>query len=323
MKAPMPGGARPADLGRTALLGFRAVTREGITDRVRGTIAGVRTELGLTPPAPPDGTRRDQLLALSEFSRRLAAAPPAAPPADLTGYELRVFSQNGEDGVLAEIIRRSGAPGRWFVEFGAGDGTENNCGLLADVLGWSGLFIDGGDAQYAGLAHRYAANPRVAAAQALIGPGNVEELFGAHDVPAEPDVLSIDVDGSDYWIWAAIGAFRPRIVVIEYNGALPPGRRLVQPRDAGPWDETDFYGASIEALESLAAAKGYRLVHTELTGNNAFFVRDDLDGEYPAAVDVPRRRTNFWLAGARHPADPHGRRYVDLDAASRQAHTEP
>jgi hypothetical protein len=295
------------------------VDTERLKERARGTLSRVRTELGMHPPGALVETRREQFLALAEIARRRAGDVPGEAP-DLTGHELRVFSQNGEDGVLAEIIRRSGAPGRTFVEFGAADGVENNCALLAE-LGWGGLFVEGGDAEFAGLAHRYAGRPAVTAVQAMVTPANVEDLFARHGVPPEPDVLSMDVDGSEYWIWEALEAHRPRIVVVEYNGALEPGRRLVQPRDTGAWRQTDFYGASIEAFVALAGGKGYRLVHCDLTGNNAFFVREDLPGAYLAPADVPRRRTNFWLTGMRHPPDPAGRRYVDLDA--RQAQTDP
>jgi hypothetical protein len=293
------------------------VRADDLRRRLRGVLA--------PPPPEPAGTSREQLLALAELGRRIGGDVPGGDAVlDLSRYELRVFSQNGEDGVLAEILRRSGAPGRWFVEFGAGDGVENNCAVLADVLGWHGLFMDAGEAQFARLAHRYAANPRVITARAMVTPEAIDGLLDAHGVPPEPDVLSIDVDGSDYWIWEALTSRRPRVVVIEYNGALEPARRLVQPRDAGPWDETEFYGASIGALEALGVAKGYRLVHCEMTGNNAFFVRHDLPGDYLPPDEVPRRRTNFWLEGVRHRPDPHGRRFVDLDAQpARQAQSEP
>jgi hypothetical protein len=252
-------------------------------------------------------TPRETLLAVSEYARRLGGDVPAV--VDLAGFELKVFSQNGEDGVIAEIARRSGAPGRFFVEIGGGYGVENNCAALADLAGWSGLFIEAGDAEFAALARKYRSQPRVRVVQALVTPENIEDLLA--DAPAEPDVLTIDVDGSDYWIWEALQR-RPRTVVIEYNGSLEPGRRLVQPRDTGGWRETRFYGASIDALVALGASKGYRLVHCDLTGNNAFFVRDDLPGEY--LDEVPRRATNLWLAGVQHEPDHSGRTYVDLDA---------
>jgi len=290
------------------------VRGQAVKQRIRSTIRSLAESDGIPP------TRRAQLVALSELARRVGGdVPTGGRELDLALYELKVFSQNGEDGVLAEIIRRTGAPGRWFVEFGTGAGVESNCALLADVLGWSGLFMEGGDAEYTGLARKYSPHPRVATRKAMITPENVEQLFAAEGVPPDLDVLSIDVDGSDYWIWEALDSHRPRVVVIEYNGSLEPGRRLVQPRDTGPWRQTDFYGASIDALVELGTRKGYRHVHCDLTGNNAFFVRDDLPGDYLEPALVPRRAANFGLAGASHVPDLDQRIYVDLG----QAHSEP
>ena len=259
-------------------------------------------------------TSREQLLAVSEYARRLGGDIPGnGDLADLTLFELRVFSQNGEDGVLAEIVRRTGAPGQFFVEVGAGDGIENNCAALADLAGLGravhrGRAMRGSDP----LRRKYAPIPRVQTLQAMVTPETVDALLAAQGVPEEPDVFTVDVDGSDYWIWRALERHRPRVVVVEYNASIAPGRRVVQPSRQGlPGTGTDFYGASIDAFVALGAEKGYRLVHCDLTGANAFFVRDDLPGDYP---DVTRRSTNMWLAGARHPADPDARAYVDLDA---------
>ena len=105
-------------------------------------------------------------------------------------------------------------------------------------------------------------------------------------------------------------------MVIEYNSSLDPARRLVQPRDdEATWDGTEYHGASLGALRSLGERKGYRLVHTELAGVNAFFVREDLAGaRLPDPDSVPARAPNYFLAGGGHPPDPQQRRYVDLDA---------
>jgi hypothetical protein len=134
-------------------------------------------------------------------------------------------------------------------------------------------------------------------------------------VPPEPDVLSIDVDGLDYWIWDSMNEYRPRLVVIEYNSVLDPARRLVQPREPGGWDGTDYYGASLGAIRALGESKGYRLVHTELSGVNAFLVREELaEGRFPPVDEVPARGVpNYFQSGYRHPRDPHHRRYLDLD----------
>jgi hypothetical protein len=296
--------------------------------------AGLRQALRGEAPGGPAGrviaflTRpwlresdRVTYLALAELAQRHAAeeVPAPSPQEPLTRYELRVFSQNGEDGVLAELLRRLGTTSRWFVEFGIENGTEGNCVFLADVMGWSGLFMEPADDAYEELLRKYSANPRVRTERAFVRPDNVEELFARAGVPAEPDVLSIDVDGNDYWVWEAITEYSPRIVVIEYNAHWPAQARWVQPYDPeSVWQRTDHQGASLGALRSLGERKGYRLIHTELTGNNAFFVRADVPAVLPAPEVIPLRAPNYYLIGVSHlphpgPAPP----IVDLDTAER------
>ena len=267
---------------------------------------------------------RGLYLSLSELRRRHAAVEAA--PGDrpdtlpLTPFELRVFSQNGEDGVLAEILRRAGASERFFVEFGVESGREGNCVFLADVAGWRGLFMEAQEDMYGMLERKYAGQLAVQTKMAQVTPENVEELFRQAGVPTELDVLSIDVDGQDYWIWRAIASFRPRVVLIEYNSALDPRRRLVQPYERGAgWEGTDYFGASLGALRALADSKGYRLVHTELSGVNAFFVRADLaPNAFPDPADVALRGVpNYFQSGHHHPPAVSGRSYVDLDVDQR------
>jgi glycosyltransferase involved in cell wall biosynthesis len=265
-------------------------------------------------------TDRSLYLAVAELQRRHAAiaADPGEPPqaGALQAFELRAFSQNGEDGVLAEILRRTGAPKRFFVEFGVESGREGNCVYLADIAGWRGLFMEAEDEDFQRLEHKYSGNGRVKTVQAKVTPETIVALLAHAEVPSEPDVLSIDVDGQDYWIWSAVEGYAPRIVVIEYNSALDPRRRLVQPNEPdGTWDGTEFFGASVGALRSLGEGKGYRLVHTELSGANAFFVREDLVGDaFPAADEIAITSVpNYFQSGYRHPpASPEGR-YLDLD----------
>jgi hypothetical protein len=135
--------------------------------------------------------------------------------AELTAWELRAFSQNGEDGVLAEILARVGAPIRSFVEFGAQSGREGNCVFLADVAGWDGVFMEADTEQFAELQRKYRAVERVTTLQAKVTPEDVQELVERGSVPAEPAVVSIDVDGTDYWIWEALVDYRPRVVSLS------------------------------------------------------------------------------------------------------------
>lgn len=242
----------------------------------------------------------------------LAARHGAGP--GLAGHELKVFSQNGEDGVLAEIFSRIGATNQWFVEFGIGGGLEGNSVLLADVHRWSGLFIEGSPELHDQLSWKYAGIDEVSTLQALVDAENVEALFESVGVPTDLDLLSIDIDGNDYWVWQAITRFRPRVVICEYNGMIDPRQRLVQPYDpTRGWDGTEHYGASLAALDELAVTKGYRLVHTDLTGTNAFFVRDEFADHFADCEPVRHRRATVAFTDFRHQPDRLGRAYVVPD----------
>lgn len=251
--------------------------------------------------------------ALATLCARYASHPrPGGAP--LTASELRVFSQNGEDGVIEEVMARMGVATGTFVEFGVERGTEGNCVFLADVLGWRGMFMEADPTHHHHLFHKYRHNDRVKVAHTRVTPGNIDALLRDGGMPEDLDVLSIDVDGIDLWIWQAVSAVRARLVVIEYNAHLDPASRLVQPEQPSrSWDGTDYFGASLGALRAVAARRGYRLVHTDLAGVNAFFVRADLAGPFPPEAEVPVRAPNYFLRGEGHPPN-EGGVYVTLDA---------
>lgn len=220
----------------------------------------------------------------------------------LAAAELRVFSQNGEDGVLAEIFARIGTTNRYFVEFGIESSIEGNAVLLADVLGWAGLFMEGDELHFAKLSAKYANAGSIITLHAMVGPDNVDALFERAAVPDVPDLLSIDVDGIDYLIWEALSAARPRVIVIEYNSALPPDSRLVADAkqvDPSGWDRTSYFGCSLGARLDVASKRGYRLAHLEMTGVNAFFVREE-DWAALRIDEVGMRSPNYFLHGAAH-----------------------
>jgi hypothetical protein len=196
---------------------------------------------------------------------------------DLRAYERRVYSQNGEDGILEEILRRVGAPKKYFVEFGVETGEQCNCARLVLEEGWHGLFIEGFAPYFEQLRERYCSRLGVRCLQAYVSSANIETLLREQGVPIDLDVLSIDIDGNDYWVWKAIDRWRPRVVVIEYNASHPPGKKWVMQENRDHrWDGTTYYGASLTSLTALGRQKGYTLVATNSSGVNAFFVRDDL-----------------------------------------------
>jgi hypothetical protein len=253
---------------------------------------------------------------LSQSLKYLAASSigdrqDAAGQRDLSAYEMRVFSQNGEDGVLLEIVRRLGSGSRRFLEIGA-QAAEANCIALAVLLGWEGTFIEADPQRAEEFRRSHGAHGRIAVVESFVTRENVNELLGS----APLDVLSLDIDGNDYWVWEALDSVAPRVVIVEYNAKLDPRRALVQPYDPQwVWRGDDAFGASRAAMVSLGGRKGYRLVHAEAAGVNLFFVREDLVADhFPDADQVPTRTPNYSLVADAHPPADSPFEYVDLDA---------
>jgi hypothetical protein len=176
-------------------------------------------------------------------------------------------------------MRRAGGPSRTFVEFGVGNGSQNNTKFLLKT-GWTGLWIESGAAQVRVISRAF--SDAIAAGQLTVlhksvEPATIVGLFQRAKIPSEFDILSIDIDGHDYHVWAAIEGYRPRVVVVEYNSIFFPDVEWVAPYRAGwRWDRSRDFGASLKALERLGERKGYKLTGCNLAGVNAFFVREDL-----------------------------------------------
>ena len=206
--------------------------------------------------------------------------PRYAAPKRLLGHGAKVYSQNDEDGILQEIFRRIGVGGRSFAEFGVQDGRECNT-LLLLTTGWSGLWLEASPVFAAAIRERFdlfIGHGQLECREAFVTAENINELLGSLD--PDLDLLSIDIDYNDYWVWQALTAIRPRVVLVEYNAALKPPLSVAAPYDAARrWAGDNFFGASLKALEKLGRAKGYRLVGCCFSGVNAFFVREDLVGD--------------------------------------------
>ena len=199
-------------------------------------------------------------------------------PSALNRFEAKRYSQNGEDGIITEIFRHLQPQLRFFVEFGVQSGTECNSRDLVVGYGWSGVMIEGDPNEYRGLTETYAKHPSVKTVQAFITRENVIDVFSRAAVPKEFDVLSIDIDGNDYWVWKALGAvYRPSLVIIEVNGMHPPPERWVMEYNpAHTWQHDNYYGASLQSLSDLGKSMGYSLIGVESAGVNAFFLRTEL-----------------------------------------------
>ncbi len=209
--------------------------------------------------------------------------------------EFRCFSQNGEDGILLYLFSLLGTTNRRVVEICAGDGLECNSANLVINHGWQGLMMDGdadniarGRSFYATCRTTWVSPPTMV--QAWITAENINELIRGNGFSGPVDLLSLDIDGNDYWVWKAIDVIEPRAVVLEFNPGLGPERRTSIAYDPDfrldLTQQPSRCGASLAAFEALGRSKGYRLVGAQSFGFNAFFVRDGL-GETPLPGITP------------------------------------
>jgi hypothetical protein len=214
--------------------------------------------------------------------------------------EFRVFSQWGEDGIIQYLAQNVPIERPVFVEFGVENYVESNTRFLLQNNQWSGLVLDGSEENIAYIKRDpiyWATNLK--AECAFITIDNINDLLRCNGVSGDIGLLSVDIDGNDYWVWEAIDAISPRIVVCEYSSQFGPEAQVTTPYDSAfvrgqAHYSHIYYGASISALNELATRKGYSLVAGNRVGNNVFFVRNDVLGDLK--VKTPKeiyRRAQF------------------------------
>lgn len=213
-------------------------------------------------------------------------------PKNFNDFEYQVYSQWGEDGLIQYLISRVEIKRPIFVEFGVGNYTESNTRFLLINNNWSGLIIDGSEQNVQDVKNDpiyWKYNLKIECA--FIDMDNINNLIQRNGISGEIGLLSIDIDGNDYWVWKEITAINPAIVVVEYNARFGKNRAVTLPYDPGFVREKAhysniYYGASLKALCFLAQEKGYSFVGTNSAGNNAFFVRKDLMNEQLKELNV-------------------------------------
>ncbi|NJL07924.1 MAG: hypothetical protein HC900_06410 [Methylacidiphilales bacterium] len=243
----------------------------------------------------------------------------AQDPRRLDPFGYKVYSQNDEDGILAEIFRRIGIEQGTFCEVGVENGLECNSLFLLHK-GWRGAWIEGNDQQEAPIREKFGglmSAGRLSVGIGFASPDNIDEVLTQSLAAigcdaATLDLLSIDIDGMDIYLLEAL-TLAPKVICIEYNAKFPPPvskRPVFDPEYR--WRGTDYMGSSLVALAEVATAKGYALVATNVTGANAFFVRGDLladrfaDGLPLAELYNPPRYHLFsdhFISAAGHRAD--------------------
>ena len=243
------------------------------------------------------------------------------PLPELSNTEFRCFSQNGEDGLLFYLFSLIGTTNKRAVEICAGDGIQCNIANLVINHGWQGLMFDGdedairkGNEFYSRCQDTFCKPPVMVSA--WITAENVNALIAEHGFAGDIDLLSLDLDGMDYWIWKALTAVVPRAVILEFNPVWGPHLSVSVPYKADfrfdYFSKRPYYcGASLAAWAKLCREKRYRLVGVQSLGFNAVFLRSDVGTElFPEVSPVecfernPTLRTWHpdWIpSGADHP----------------------
>jgi hypothetical protein len=202
----------------------------------------------------------------------------------ITDYEFRVFSQSGEDGIIQYLISQVPIKNDTFVEFGVEDYSEANTRFLLQNNNWKGLIIDGNSDNIESIKSRDLYwRYELTAVSSFITRENINDIIKSAGISGDIGLLSIDVDGNDYWIWETINVISPRIVICEYNSILGNKEAVSVPYDPSFYRNAKhysnlFFGASLKALCFLAEKKNYHFVGCSLSGANAFFVRKDVSG---------------------------------------------
>ena len=209
----------------------------------------------------------------------------------LRDAEFKVFSQFGDDGIIQYLIRRLAPLPESFVEFGVESYRESNTRFLLLNNNWRGLVLDGNQKcvdqiQRDEIYWRHTLTAKFA----WITRDNINELLREPQFTGRIGLLSIDIDGNDYWVWEKLDDVDPAIVIMEYNSAFGPDLAVTIPYHPSfsrfkAHYSGQFWGASLAALDLLARRKGYSLIGCNSAGNNAYFIRNDKIGTL-RALDV-------------------------------------
>lgn len=196
------------------------------------------------------------------------------------------FSQGDEDGLTLEIIKRLNPTNKHFLEIGVGDGRENNT-LILRSKGYKGAWVDSLENNHL----KSMKNSSFYYSQQFVDRNSVVEILNDYRefFRGEPAVISIDIDGNDYWIWKSLleHGYRPELAIAEYNARFPvPIEWVMEYNPEHKWQEDDYYGASLSALAALFSKFDYFPVVCSIHGTNVFFVKKEFENKFPERTDL-------------------------------------
>jgi len=204
------------------------------------------------------------------------AAPDTDQKTAFKNAEFKVCSKVGEDGLILYIFSKVGTVNHTFVEFGVEEGRECNTANLSLNFGWRGLLVDAGKEDIEKAKAFYGARScKAKPVHCFITAENVNQLLKDNGFQGEIDLFSMDIDGNDYWVFKALNAINPRVIVAEYNASLGLRPITMKYNPDFHYQSDLYFGASLTALTKLANVKGYILIGCDSNGHDAFFVRKD------------------------------------------------
>jgi hypothetical protein len=194
----------------------------------------------------------------------------------LSDTSYNIFTYHGEDGIIAYLLRNLEMGIKSFVDIGSGDCITGNCASLAVHYHWGGVFLDANQNQLSIGKRFHYKNNKIKFVKSFVEPETINKLLSELCIEKEIGLLSIDIDGNDYWIWKAIEVIKPAIVVVEAKIEFGVMDVIVPYRKMHGRESNRMYnGASVKAFEKLGKRKGYKLVGANKQGYNLFFVRAD------------------------------------------------
>jgi hypothetical protein len=222
-----------------------------------------------------------QRLLVEQWHQRRHLGMPAP---DWATIGFGAYSANDEDGILLYLFDLAGTTNRILVDIGSGLPHGANSTNLLVSWGWTGVLVEGDPAHVAEARSWFEAHPQLPwppfFVPTWVDPDTIDELFTAQGLVGDVDLLLIDIDGVDLWLWDELTVLRPRVVVVEYSHFWGPHRSVSVPRDAdvrpGHRVDEQYCSASLGAFVTVGRRKGYRLVAVSGRRFNAFFVRDEV-----------------------------------------------
>ncbi|MHA6279846.1 hypothetical protein ACXYMT_06660 [Salinimicrobium sp. CAU 1759] len=261
--------------------------------------------------------KQEQELVLIQNGRIWSAALPKDKAINIHDAEFKVFSQWGDDGIIAYLVKYLDIKNRTFIEFGVSDYMESNTRFLLINNNWSGVVMDGDRKNIEKIKRQdFYWKHDLSAVHAFITKENINELIKDQGLEGEVGLLHIDLDGNDYWVMKALHIVDPVILIMEYNSMFGYKRPITIPYQADfNWTNAHYsnlyFGASILSLCDLASEKGYDFIGCNTAGNNAYFVKR----KYAKDLKSLTAENGFVDAKFRQSRDKDGKlNYLDLKA---------